>query len=297
MENATALQLIGHNESAIAPRPSLDRENLNFFAQMIEAAQLVPVDRNVPPAVAKMRVMAKICAGTAYGFDPVNAQENLHVINGKLTLSARGYAVLLNRSGKYATRVEYLETDGCRLVVLKKNESGELVKIGTVSYMKEDAERSGVLGTNPTWKKYPKDMYYASCIRRVVRRFAPEVLDGAAVDYDLAKRAESAPEPTPIAEPQQLAPAPVEEAYAEEVYDAPVDTDDGFEPVAEEIAPPVDPDEARKAELVEAVESKLDAICGDDLKAREKVLKGRNPKAMPVGKVEDLYRELCADEQ
>lgn len=303
----------------------LDRKNLEFFAGMIEHAGLIPQEKESngqPMAIskAKARVMAKIVGGAVYRFDPIQAQENLHIINGKLTLSARGMSQLLHRSGKYTTRQVYIDQTGCKLAVLKRSEqTGEFHLIGHVEFTKEMAEKAG-LTKNPNYQKFAADMFFARCITRVVKRFAPEVLDGQSVSYDLARRETSEPTPAPQQIPAQSvaveAPTPqydvgdvVEDiAYVETETLAEAfanDEQEGeFVPVEESAAP--DNEEADNSSPDElttrftndvtsllrlAAENRIAEMTGGDEKEVKKLLKGRQLDMMSA----DALRVLIGD--
>ena len=252
----------------------LDRANLQFMANMIEGANLVPYDKNTSREVQKARVMAKIVAGVAHNFDPVSAQENFHIIQNRCVLSARGMAIKLRRLGRYDTRIKQLDDDGCILEVLERK-GDELRMIGQVAFMKTDAQKGGLLASNSAmYEKWGKDMFFANAMKRVVRRFAPEALDTTPVLYDTAARPAppmpapaqtpnalgNGQQPSPTHQPQEApngAPAPSQppvaasephpgDAYEDPSYseedvaeavleeEAIIDSDDGFTPAGSE---------------------------------------------------------------
>ncbi len=271
---------------------TLDRDNLQFFANMIEAAGLLPQEkengRDMPPVKLKARVMAKIVGGQVYGFDPIQSQENLHIIGGKITLSARGLSQLLHRSGKYSTRIERLDQSGCKLAVLERNSQGEQKLIGHVEFTKEMAEKAKLTG-NQNYQKFAEDMYFARCISRVVKRFAPEVLDGQAVQYDLAKREPEVVTAAPTAPPQLSEPAAekqVGETYEDAEYSGIADSLQ-----AEEIEgefTPAEADESTEA-LRKAAHEAIARVSPEEAK---KLLKGRQIDMMETDALQVLLGEL-----
>lgn len=293
----------------------LTRADLAFYADMIDAAVLIPREKDVSPAVAKYRVMAKIVAGHSYGFDPIAAQENFHVIKGRMVLSARGYSVLINRSGRYATRVEQLDDQGCRLLVLERERpDSPWRKLGTVSYMREDALRAGKLkdkpaaGDDDNWARYTPDMFFARAITRVARRFCPNILD---VRFNSVPGSNEDPGQDP-------APASSSDVFEDPIFRetaalaaGSIENDDsGFEPAEPEKTAPGAQDresagnpaefdaESRRADLIAAIESKLQDLAGPKpgREGREaEILKGRVPALMTIPALEALYTELCAD--
>lgn len=236
-----ALEQIRNTQTALRPATMLDRAELTFFADMITAADLIPFDKQVPREVQKYRVMAKIVAGAAHGFDPISSQENLHVIKGRCVLSARGMSVKLRRTGKYDTRVEELTGEKCRLKVLERGDDGKWYVKGYVDFTKDHAKAAGLLNSNKDmYDKWGPDMLYANALKRVCRRFAPEVLDTDPIETRLSRAnalptAEAPPqiaenaqgsaeapapavEQAPEPEPAQGAPEPQGEVHKDEEY-------------------------------------------------------------------------------
>lgn len=278
----------------------LDRANLAFFADMITAADLIPYDKNVDKGVQKFRVMAKIVAGVGHDFDPVSSQENFHVIQGRCVLSARGMAIKLRRTGRYDTRVERLDKDGCKLAVLERNDEGKLILKGHVEFTRDHADKAGLLKSNASmYDKWAEDMFYANAIKRVCRRFAPETLDTKPVLYDTAKRpSELTPPADDPPPPQQLNGADIPEAketdslgmetpsaavgqeYQDQVYGESTDTVDAdFTPAAEEkeYKVEIDPNESQLADLQLAAREKFGELTGD---AKTKAVKFLGSKAI-----------------
>ena len=192
MNEAQALQKVGPQSTALdltqAPNQSvgmattvvaLDRENLQFFANMIRGAGLVPQVNGVAPDVQFNRVMAKIVAGTSYGFDPMLSQTAFHVMFDQLTLSAQGHEILFRRSGEYDTRIVKLDDDGCKVKVLKLID-GVWKAIGEVEFTRKMAEKAQ-LTKNAMYSKFGPDMFFARVMTRVVKRFNPGCLQPTVV--------------------------------------------------------------------------------------------------------------------
>lgn len=244
---------------------ALDRENLTFFANMIKAAGLVPKVQGVTPEISFNRVMAKIVAGTSYGFDPMLSQTAFHVMFDQLTLSAQGHEILFRRSGEYDTRfLQGPDENGCKVQVLKLV-NGAWRAIGEVEFTKTMAQKAGLLA-NKMYEKFGPDMYFARVMTRVVKRFNPGCLQPTVVlgnHFAKESQANFNLPPAPPAQ-DQLPAAPVTaasepegEAHEDPVYD-------GAEILAEEIEgevieydQPQDVVETVDAEPIDAAESKL----------------------------------------
>lgn len=317
MENGTALV---KQMSAEAPNqslqqfPVLDRENLTFFANMIEAADLVPQEKVngqvMPKAVLKARVMAKIVGGAAHGFDAINSQLNMDIIQGRMGPNARGIGILIGRSGRYTTRIEYLNDEGCKLRVLeRKSPDAEWVTKGFVEFTKEMAAKAELLTKNGSmYKKFGPDMYYARCITRVAKRFAPECLDTVPTVFRLAKQ----PEPAQaIAEPptrqiEENSSPSTGEPYADPVYSysdddemegefIPADDDQGAVTTAEVVEPDGEIIEAENDArfTLESLQADTNARLEEfDAAKRKTILKGRVVELLSLNQLEKLNEDI-----
>jgi len=299
--NAAAIQRAGHTQMVIQPAVILQRAELHFFADMIEAADLIPYDKNVTKPIQKARVMAKIVGGAAHGFDPISSQENMHVIQGRCVLAARGMAVKFRRTGRYDTRIEKLDSEGCILAILHLNDEGKWMLKGRAKFMQTDADKAGLLTSNAAmYKKWDEDMYYANAMKRAVRRFAPEVLDTSVIDYRLSKEsaaadraAEGQQQPLPQSRPQMnAAPEGIEDAgELEEYVDQPY-VESGIED--DEIESEVVEENDELQPLRDEANRLLNEKIGDDAPLRKSTLKGRVIENMTADELQELIGDLDA---
>jgi hypothetical protein len=271
------LEQVRNTQVALDPAVVLTRAELNFFADMVVMADLIPFDRNTSKEVQKFRVMSKIVAGAAHRFDPISSQENLHVIQGRVVLSARGMAIKLRRTGRYDTRVEKLDETGCKLAVLEKDNTGKWILKGHVEFNREHADKAGLLKSNSAmYDKWGEDMFYANAIKRVCRRFAPEVLDTEPMDYRLSKESAAAdaqafqPAPAPVhqitapAEPEQTGPEPPDDQTAEPNAIGGEYIDQEYQPEASEAIADAVEGEFIEAKAGETIEEEIDATPVED---------------------------------
>lgn len=128
-----------------------------FFADAKDASQAV----------------VKILAGRELGFGPMASMTGVHVIKGKVALSANLLGAAIKRSGRYDYRVAALDDDRAELVFF---EGGQ--EVGRSAFTMDDAKRAGLL-SNPTWKNYPRNMLLARALSNGARWFCPDVFGGA----------------------------------------------------------------------------------------------------------------------
>lgn len=115
-----------------------------------------------------------VMAGAELGMGPMASIRSLHIIKGKVTMSAELILGMLLSQGVKAKWVTSTN-DAAEL---------ELTRPGSdphrESFTMEDAQRAQLLG-NGSWKKYPKAMLRARCISAAARAYAPDLMAGGGV--------------------------------------------------------------------------------------------------------------------
>lgn len=118
------------------------------------------------------QAVVKILAGRELGIGPVAAMTGIHIVQGRVTLSANLIAAAIKRSGKYTYRVRELTAEVCRLEFLEGGES-----IGVTDFTWADAERAQLAG-KAIWKQYPRNLLFARAMSNGARFYCPDVFDG-----------------------------------------------------------------------------------------------------------------------
>lgn len=118
------------------------------------------------------KAVVKIMAGRELGFAPMAAMTGIHVVEGKVTLSANLIAAAIKRSGKYNYRVAEHTGDVCRIVFY---ENGQ--EIGDSSFSMKDAAAANVAGKQ-VWKAYARNMLFARALSNGARWHCPDVFGG-----------------------------------------------------------------------------------------------------------------------
>ena len=152
----------------------------------------LPVDNNVPLAPMALDALGtilsksgffsdareaaqsivKILAGRELGIGPVSAMTGIHVIKGKVTLSANLIAGCIKRSPKYDYKVVSMDAKKC---VLEFFEDGKAA--GRSEFGEEDAKRAGLM-SEERYKKWPQNMFFARAMSNGAKWFAPDVFGG-----------------------------------------------------------------------------------------------------------------------
>lgn len=117
----------------------------------------------------------KIMAGETYGFDAITSMAYVHFIQGKAYLGAKLLSAMIKSSGKYNYKV-VTHTDKECVVQFMQMFNDEWKPLGIpVSYTIQEATNAGLMGKD-TWKKYPKAMLFANCIRTGFTRYTTDLL-------------------------------------------------------------------------------------------------------------------------
>lgn len=118
------------------------------------------------------QAVVKIMAGRELGFAPMASMTGVHIVDGKVTLSANLMAAAIKRSGKYNYRVIEHDAKGCRIAFF---EGGE--PVGESSFSMQDAVAAGV-SNKQVWKAYGRNMLFARALSNGARWYCPDVFGG-----------------------------------------------------------------------------------------------------------------------
>ncbi len=117
------------------------------------------------------QAVAKILAGRELSIGPIAAMTGIHVINGRIALSANVLASLVKRSGKYNYRVREHTDTVCKIEFFEGAES-----VGFSEFTITDAKRAQTKNLD----KFPRNMLFARAMSNGVRWYAPDVTNGPA---------------------------------------------------------------------------------------------------------------------
>lgn len=139
------------------------------YAQQLAAANLLPANYRGKPG----NVLLAVEYGEMLGTHPLTAIQQVHVIDGKLSMSAELMRALTKRAGH---RFRVLEsTAECAKVSISRADDPEFS--AEFAFTIEDATRAKV-NEKDVWKKYPAAMLLARATSMAVRAVCPEVLMG-----------------------------------------------------------------------------------------------------------------------
>jgi hypothetical protein len=158
---------------------------LHSLQEVREFAEIVLQSEMFKDVKSAAQAVVKIARGRELGLGPMESLSSLHVVEGKVTMSAQLMAALAQRAG-FRYKVTELTDQICRLMWY----DAEGDQLGPSEFTMHDAHRAG-LARRQNWRKDPKAMLQARALAAGARLYAAAALLGV---YD----------------PDELAPDPVE---------------------------------------------------------------------------------------
>ena len=119
----------------------------------------------------------KILAGRELGLGPVESMRALHIVQGKVELSADLLAARVKLNPHYDYRILVLNEAGCSIEFFQDGES-----LGCSDFV--DADRARAKLTGQTWEQYPRNMMFARAMSNGVAWYCPDVASGARLYVD-----------------------------------------------------------------------------------------------------------------
>lgn len=223
------MQLTTTNQRGFAPATISEAIE---FSKMLADSQMVPRAYQGKP----QDIMVCVQWGMELGLAPMQALQNIAVINGKPSVYGDAMMALVQASPVCEGVDESVEGEGTPnpvavCIARRKGRNPVIVRFSV-----EDAKRAGLWGKQGPWTAYPKRMLQMRARGFALRDAFPDVLKGLitaeeAQDYpDEAKPRQAkditprnpldviaAPKPAPVAIPQQTQdPVVIEQAFAQD---------------------------------------------------------------------------------
>lgn len=134
-------------QNSLAPRNMLEAIE---FAKMMANSDFVPKDCKGKPG----NILAAVQFGAELGLAPMQAMQNIAVINGRPCLWGDAMQGLVQASGLLEDMKEWDDGETAFCKVKRKGFS----ESHTVSFSNEDAKRAGLFGKQGPWSQYPTRM-------------------------------------------------------------------------------------------------------------------------------------------
>lgn len=186
---------VSRGSFSLAPQ-SLD-EALRF-AEMLSKSSIVPKDFNGNPG----NILVAIQWGMELGLQPMQAMQNIAVINGRPALWGDAVIALVRSSPLCEYVYETLDGDVATCRVRRR---GEDEQVRTFSMA--DAKAAGLIGKQGPWTQYPKRMLQLRARAFALRDVFPDVLRGMPVAeevMDMPKERDVSPPAPKLEQPKTL---------------------------------------------------------------------------------------------
>ena len=198
------------DSTAIATRQQFDLSPQTFeqaltFSNYLADSDMVPKDFKGKPGNCHVAIQW----GMEIGLKPLQAMQNIAVINGRPSLWGDAVIALVRSS----PLCEYIiEEDDGRTATCKVKRRGEPEQ--SRSFSMDDAKAAGLLGKQGPWTQYPKRMRQMRARAFAVRDVFPDVLKGLPV----AEEVMDTPSERHMGQVERVEPAAPQPAYTPEQF-------------------------------------------------------------------------------
>lgn len=144
------------------------------IAELLAGSDIVPKDYQRKPG----NILVAMQWGAEIGLQPLQAMQNIAVINGRPSIWGDAMLALVRSSGLLDFIREELSDDGGKATCTVKRKGEEPV---SSEFSTEDAKKAGLLGKQGPWTQYPKRMLKLRARSYALRDVFPDVLKGMAI--------------------------------------------------------------------------------------------------------------------
>lgn len=186
----------GPQAFSLAPR---NLEEAFKLADMLAESEFIPKDYRGKPA----NVLVAVQWGAEIGLKPLQALQNLAVINGRPSLWGDALIALVRASPLCEYIYESWDSAGTAICQVKRRGEAE----ETRTFSDADAKLAGLMGKTGPWTTNPKRMKQMRARGFALRDKFADVIKGIAQTEDLIDLPREEFTPTPLAQIAGLAPA------------------------------------------------------------------------------------------
>ena len=247
----------GRRRAAAAPRQPAERHRLDAQREMLALIETTGEltssryePRDLPSAITLARLIASspLCppplrgreadvllvmmTGAEMGLTTMQALRNLHVINGRIGMSA---AMIRSRCQSHpdCELFEVAEADATHAAIEVKKRGWSERRL--VPWTIAEAERAELVQPDSLWKRWPQEMCVARATTRAATMYFPEVTSGIFAEEDLKAMPPAEPGAAETAAPEPLRAAEPPALSALDAFAAAGDAGEG-EPAAGDVA-------------------------------------------------------------
>jgi len=185
--------------NALALVPASVPEVFRLAESLATSKGFVPAQYlGAPNAIA-----ACILTGAELGMGPMESLREIHVVQGRPTLSA---GAMLARAIRAGVRVEWVCSTSTEATLRLSRDGSSYEQRWDIDM----AKRAGLLGKTGPWQTYPDAMLRSRCISAAVRAFCPDAIGGGGLYAP--EEAESIPQRVEVVSTSPAAAIPAESA-------------------------------------------------------------------------------------
>ena len=120
------------------------------------------------------QAFVSIMAGQELGVGAYTAMNTLHIIEGKVTMSAALVGSMIKKSPEYDYRIVQHDAQQCEIAFFDRGQD-----VGHSTFTMADAQQANLIKSGGAWNTYPKAMLFARALTQGARWYTPNVFMGA----------------------------------------------------------------------------------------------------------------------
>ena len=162
--------------NAVTTRNSLVPTTLSEamqFSDVLSKSIMVPREYQGKPA----NVLVAVQWGMELGLAPMQALQNIAVINGKPSIYGDALLAMVRADHRCRGVKEYLDGETAVCLITRSHQAGEVEEIER-KFSVDDAKRAGLWGKQGPWKQYPQRMLQMRARSLAIRDGFPDVIKG-----------------------------------------------------------------------------------------------------------------------
>ena len=175
------------------------------FSKMISSSGMVPAAYKGKP----QDILVAIQWGYEVGLQPMQAFQNIAVINGKPSIYGDAAIALVKADPRCRGVKETIEGEGEKMVArcVVRRAYGDEIEETEATFSVDDAKRAKLWGKQGPWSQYPKRMLAMRARGFAIRDAFPDAMKGMitaeeAQDYPTKAPRDVTPKPEPLPEPE-----------------------------------------------------------------------------------------------
>jgi DNA helicase HerA-like ATPase len=193
------------------------------FSKMISSSGMVPAAYKNKP----QDILVAIQWGYEVGLQPMQALQNIAVINGKPSVYGDAAIALVKADPRCRGVKETIEGEGEKMVArcVVRRAYGDEIEETEATFSVDDAKRAKLWGKQGPWSQYPKRMLAMRARGFAIRDAFPDAMKGMitaeeAQDYPTKAPRDVTPAPEPLPEPEIEAEIQDAETIEDPIQDA-----------------------------------------------------------------------------